>query len=110
MGMAQCLFFAHAPKALAASLYVALGWAVLPFVGQYQEVLSSLDVALVVAGGVIYSFGVRAGGREGAAGGVGCTCVGRSGRAGARAGLRSAAVPPAQPTASLAAAQLRAPA
>ncbi|PSC71985.1 hemolysin III [Micractinium conductrix] len=57
VGMAQCLFFAHAPKALAASLYVALGWAVLPFVGQYQEVLSSLDVALVVAGGVIYSFG-----------------------------------------------------
>lgn len=57
-GMAQCLFFAHAPKALAALLYVALGWMALPFVDDFTAVLPGLDVALIVAGGVIYSLGV----------------------------------------------------
>lgn len=57
VGIAQCLFFTRAPKALAASLYVGLGWAVLPFVEEYKEALQPLDVALIVAGGVIYSVG-----------------------------------------------------
>lgn len=57
-GMLQCLFFAHAPKALAALLYVALGWMALPFVDDFMAVLPGLDVALIVAGGVIYSLGV----------------------------------------------------
>ncbi|KAI3431457.1 hypothetical protein D9Q98_004509 [Chlorella vulgaris] len=56
-GIAQCLFFSRAPKVLAASLYVALGWAVLPFARQYKESLEDLDVALIVAGGIIYSVG-----------------------------------------------------
>ncbi|EFN54069.1 hypothetical protein CHLNCDRAFT_36267 [Chlorella variabilis] len=56
-GIAQCLFFSHAPKAVAATLYVALGWAVLPFARQYHDALEGLDVGLIVAGGVIYSLG-----------------------------------------------------
>ena len=58
VGMAQCLFFAHAPKALAAGLYVALGWAALPFLQRFHAVLPDADVALIVGGGVIYSLGV----------------------------------------------------
>lgn len=61
-GIAQCLFFSHAPKAVAATLYVALGWAVLPFARQYHDALEGLDVGLIVAGGVIYSLGVSRGG------------------------------------------------
>ncbi len=57
-GILQCLFFAHAPKALAAVLYVALGWMALPFVDDFTAVLPSLDVGLIVTGGVIYSLGV----------------------------------------------------
>ncbi|KAL4429038.1 hypothetical protein ABPG77_006077 [Micractinium sp. CCAP 211/92] len=56
-GILQCLFFAHAPKALAAVLYVALGWMALPFVDDFTAVLPSLDVGLIVTGGVIYSLG-----------------------------------------------------
>jgi hemolysin III len=58
LGITQCLFLSHAPKALAAALYVALGWAVLPFAEQYRSALASWDLGLVVAGGVVYSIGV----------------------------------------------------
>lgn len=37
---------------------MALGWAALPFVERYQAVLPAVDVALIVAGGIIYSVGV----------------------------------------------------
>lgn len=56
-GVLQTLFFRHAPKALAASLYVALGWAALPYAGQLSAALGSVGVALVVGGGVVYSLG-----------------------------------------------------
>lgn len=56
-GIAQCMFFAHTPKALAASLYVALGWAALPFLQRFHAVLPNADVALIVGGGVVYSLG-----------------------------------------------------
>jgi hemolysin III len=58
VGMAQCLFFSRAPKALAATLYVALGWASLPFMSQFQAVLPPVDLALIVVGGIVYSLGV----------------------------------------------------
>lgn len=79
-GIAQCLFFSRAPKVLAASLYVALGWAVLPFARQYKESLEDLDVALIVAGGIIYSVGVS---------GVGGTSIHRGGE-GAQPAVRCA--------------------
>lgn len=59
IGVSQCVVFSHAPKVLAASLYVALGWAALPFVQRFSDVLPAVDVALVVVGGVVYSLGVR---------------------------------------------------
>ena len=39
--------------------YVALGWAALPFVQRFHEVLPAADVGLIVCGGVVYSLGVR---------------------------------------------------
>ena len=38
--------------------YVALGWAALPFLQRYRAVLPNADVALIVAGGIVYSLGV----------------------------------------------------
>ena len=85
-GVLQTLFFRHAPKALAASLYVALGWAALPYAGQLSAALGSAGVALVVGGGVVYSLGVRTNARLSAR-----LCLR------ARAGLRACAAPVALP-------------
>lgn len=41
--------------------YVALGWAALPFLQRYRAVLPNADVALIVAGGIVYSLGVSRG-------------------------------------------------
>lgn len=38
--------------------YIALGWAALPFLRQFHRALAPADVALIVAGGIIYSVGV----------------------------------------------------
>jgi hemolysin III len=44
-------------KVVSALVYVALGWAVLPYAGQLRQALSPAATGLVVAGGVIYSLG-----------------------------------------------------
>lgn len=56
-GIIQCLFFPHVPKSVAALLYVGLGWTILPYAGQLNTALGALNVVLLVAGGVSYTFG-----------------------------------------------------
>jgi len=56
-GIIQCLIFPHTPKPLAASLYVILGWAVLPYAGQLQSALGGTSAMFLIAGGVVYSIG-----------------------------------------------------
>ena len=56
-GAVQSLFWAHAPKAVSAVLYVALGWAMLPFAGRLAAVMGAGGIALLVAGGLAYTLG-----------------------------------------------------
>lgn len=57
-GIIKTLCFNHAPKWVAAALYVALGWAAVPYAGQLGAALGANGVWLVVGGGVVYSLGV----------------------------------------------------
>lgn len=57
LGIVQSMWFINAPRALSTALYVALGWAaVVPFV-KLASTLSHLAIALIVAGGLLYSLG-----------------------------------------------------
>ena len=57
LGIVQSTWFLNAPRALSTALYVALGWAaVVPFV-KLASTLSHLAIALIVAGGLLYSLG-----------------------------------------------------
>lgn len=57
LGIVQSMFWAHAPRALSAALYVLLGWAV---VSEWADVSASIGptgVALLLSGGALYSVG-----------------------------------------------------
>jgi len=47
-----------ASKIFSATIYVALGWIVLPYASHLKTALGPLGVALIVAGGIVYSVGV----------------------------------------------------
>lgn len=56
-GMLKSMFWPNAPKLISAPIYVALGWAVVPF---YQELISALSMPVLVlltTGGVLYTIG-----------------------------------------------------
>jgi hemolysin III len=56
-GIAQSLFWAHAPRPLVAALYVALGWAVVIFWPALHAALGSAGLFFLALGGVLYSIG-----------------------------------------------------
>ena len=56
-GIAQSLFWVHAPRPLVAALYVALGWAVAIFWPALQAALGNAGLFFLVLGGVLYSIG-----------------------------------------------------
>jgi hemolysin III len=51
------MWWLHAPYPVTATVYVAVGWVVLIDVGAFVDALSGVQLALVVAGGVVYSLG-----------------------------------------------------
>jgi hemolysin III len=57
LGILQTLFWVHAPKALKAVLYLALGWAVAPYLPALLEAMGPGGLALLAVGGIIYSGG-----------------------------------------------------
>jgi hemolysin III len=57
LGVARAVIWPHAPKALAAALYVALGWAIVPVMPTLRVVLGPTALVLLGAGGVLYSLG-----------------------------------------------------
>lgn len=57
VGIIQSIFWVKAPKWVTASLYVIAGWLIFPYVPQLQETMSSLDVGLIIAGGIVYTVG-----------------------------------------------------
>jgi hemolysin III len=56
-GVAAAAAPGPAPKWLMAALYVALGWAALPYASQMRGALGPAGAALVLAGGLVYTGG-----------------------------------------------------
>ncbi len=56
-GVAMSLAWAQVPKALMAGLCVLLGWAAVPVLPRMMQVLGPVVMALVLAGGVLYTAG-----------------------------------------------------
>lgn len=56
-GVILSIALPNAPKALAATIYVALGWAAIPVMPALARTLGAVGVGLLVAGGVLYSIG-----------------------------------------------------
>jgi len=56
-GVVFSIVLPHAPKALFATLYVALGWAAIPVMPALATALGPVGIALVAGGGVVYSLG-----------------------------------------------------
>ena len=56
-GVLQAMLWVDAPKPLIAALYLALGWAIAPFVPALAGSLGRAQIALLFAGGVAYSVG-----------------------------------------------------
>lgn len=57
LGVALSIAWPKAPKPLTAAVYVALGWVVLPVIPALRALLGAGAVALLAAGGVVYSLG-----------------------------------------------------
>ncbi len=57
LGIAKSLLWPNAPKAVTAALCLVLGWAVIGDVARLSPLMGTTTVALLVAGGVIYSLG-----------------------------------------------------
>lgn len=60
LGVAKSLFWVNAPKVVTALLALALGWSMVPFLGEVRAALSGTEFALVGLGGVAYSLGAVA--------------------------------------------------
>jgi hemolysin III len=57
VGVAIRMLWLHAPYPLTAAVYVAVGWAALLDIDGLRRALTTTELALVVAGGVLYSVG-----------------------------------------------------
>ncbi len=57
VGVIQSLFWIHAPKWVAAVLCVALGWTVMLYWSEAKAALTSTQIVLILAGGVVYTVG-----------------------------------------------------
>ncbi|BDG01957.1 PAQR family membrane homeostasis protein TrhA [Anaeromyxobacter oryzae] len=57
LGVGRAVLWPTAPKALAAAIYVALGWVVLPVLPALRALLGAGDLAVLAAGGIVYSLG-----------------------------------------------------
>ncbi|WP_242395401.1 PAQR family membrane homeostasis protein TrhA [Anaeromyxobacter oryzisoli] len=57
LGTARAVLWPKAPKVVDAAISVALGWVVLPVLPALRETIGTGAVALLAAGGVVYSLG-----------------------------------------------------
>jgi hemolysin III len=57
LGIVQSVFWVHAPKPLVAAAYVVLGWVVVPVLPTLSGTLGAGAVALLAAGGGLYTLG-----------------------------------------------------
>jgi hemolysin III len=56
-GVLQATVFFRAPRAVAVTLYVALGWIAVAYLGEVREAAGPIVLALLAAGGVLYTVG-----------------------------------------------------
>lgn len=57
LGIAQSVFWVNAPKAVSATIYVAFGCLVIPFLPQTAAALGGMRLALIAGGGALYALG-----------------------------------------------------
>ena len=57
LGLLRAILWARAPRALVAGIYLLLGWAVLPVLPSLHALLGAPALALLGAGGLVYSLG-----------------------------------------------------
>jgi hemolysin III len=57
LGIVRAVVWPRAPKVLAAAIYVLLGWIVVPVLPALGGILGRLPIALLAAGGIVYSLG-----------------------------------------------------
>jgi len=57
LGVVQSVFWVRAPKPLVAAIYVGLGWVLLPVLPRMRAALGMGGLALLAAGGVLYTIG-----------------------------------------------------
>lgn len=56
-GVAKTLLWTNAPKWVTAGLYLALGWAFVPYFPEVMAALGTIDLSLIAAGGLLYTIG-----------------------------------------------------
>lgn len=57
LGLVRAVFWPDAPRMVTAGLYLFAGWLVVPYFSQVQAALSAPSLALLYAGGVVYTLG-----------------------------------------------------
>jgi hemolysin III len=57
LGVLRALVWPKAPRVVATALYLLLGWAVVPLIPAMYRALGGVSLALLAAGGVLYSVG-----------------------------------------------------
>lgn len=60
LGIAKSLFWVHAPKVLTAGLAVAMGWTLVPWLGDVYRSMNPVSGVLVMLGGLAYTAGALA--------------------------------------------------
>jgi hemolysin III len=56
-GILQSVFYVNIPKIFSALIYLVAGYLIVPYMGELQQTLGALNVALLIAGGVAYTLG-----------------------------------------------------
>jgi len=57
LGVLVSMLWPHAPKFVTATIAVAVGWTIVPYVGVLRRVLDSTELGLIVVGGIAYTVG-----------------------------------------------------
>jgi hemolysin III len=60
IGVLQSLFWVKAPKVVSALLAVAVGWLLVPYLGDVRRALDGVTVMLLLIGGIAYTVGAVA--------------------------------------------------
>lgn len=56
-GILKSIFWLKSPKGISAILYVLMGWAILPYIGELKESIGISNILILAAGGISYTLG-----------------------------------------------------